>query len=131
MKERMVTLGIFGAALLVAGLIVESAVAVIMPQPIYRKLLMREPAMYNVGEVLPYTLRPGYQGVLTRPEFSVQFQINSLGFRGPEIGEGRKVLIIGDSFTFGWGVGDNANFSALIRVEGAVVVNGGFTAGRA
>jgi len=46
--------------------------------------------------------------------------INSLGFRGPEIRspkpKGRfRVVVIGDSVTFGWGVGDTETFCAQLE----------------
>lgn len=40
-------------------------------------------------------------------EFELDVAINNLGFRGPNIRlnkDGKRVVIIGDSFTFGWGV---------------------------
>ncbi|MBL4585469.1 MAG: hypothetical protein JKX84_00210 [Flavobacteriales bacterium] len=40
-------------------------------------------------------------------EFELDVRINNLGFRGPDVAIAKKkkrVLVIGDSFTFGWGV---------------------------
>jgi len=74
--------------------------------------------------------RPGYRG-----EFRGQpVTINRLGLRGPEPWERRgtrRVLCLGDSITFGYGVGDDHTYPAALarrladrRIE---VVNGGVT----
>jgi len=49
-----------------------------------------------------YTLRPGWRG----RSFDAPVVINHLGFRGPEPrpGAGTRIVFIGDSFTFGFGV---------------------------
>ncbi|MBW2968463.1 SGNH/GDSL hydrolase family protein, partial [Candidatus Woesearchaeota archaeon] len=46
--------------------------------------------------------------------------INSLGFRGTEIdpeNEGRRIIMIGDSFTFGVGVQDNETMAAQLQAR--------------
>ena len=49
-------------------------------------------------------------------EFTVS--TNSQGFRGPEIPkkkQKRRILCLGDSVTFGWGVEEEASYPALLR----------------
>jgi lysophospholipase L1-like esterase len=51
-------------------------------------------------------------------EFEYTAKINSYGFRGPEPAVGvtpktYKVLLLGDSFTFGWGLNYNSTWAAL------------------
>jgi|SRR3989338_1046050 len=42
--------------------------------------------------------------------------INSKGFRGTELEDGkRNVIMLGDSYTFGWGVKDNETFSYILE----------------
>ena len=73
--------------------------------------------------------RPGFRG-----EFQARpVTINGLGLRGPEPAAtrpARRVLCLGDSITFGYGVGDDETYpSALGRLlgPGAEVINGGVT----
>jgi lysophospholipase L1-like esterase len=74
--------------------------------------------------------KPGYRG-----EFQGQpVTINSLGLRGPEPRErrgARRLLCLGDSITFGYGVGDEDTYPAALqrRLAGRdiEVVNGGVT----
>ncbi len=56
---------------------------------------------------LGYRLRPNFKG----QAYASSVQVNSLGFRGPEFDPDRKtglrVVALGDSCTFGFGVSDN------------------------
>lgn len=50
-------------------------------------------------------------------EFDLRVRINNLGFRGPHIDpkkNGKRVLVVGDSFTFGWGVPDEATWVQML-----------------
>jgi hypothetical protein len=52
---------------------------------------------------------PFSTAVHSTDEFSLHVRINNLGFRGPDIDPKKitkRVLVVGDSFTFGWGVPD-------------------------
>jgi len=56
------------------------------------------------------------------PEFEFSTTINQLGFRGSEISESKpsdskRVLILGDSFVFGWGVNDDQIFTTHLARE--------------
>jgi len=74
--------------------------------------------------------RPGYRGeFMDRP-----VTINRLGLRGPELRAprpARRILCLGDSITFGYGVGDDETYPAALgralAAQGVEVVNGGVT----
>jgi hypothetical protein len=61
--------------------------------------------------------RAGVQTIFESPEFRVAVHINQLGMRGPAVpprpavGK-RRVLFVGDSFVFGWGVEEDETFFA-------------------
>jgi len=67
-----------------------------------------------------YQLRAGFEGVT---KFGVPLRVNSRGLRSPEIAVPKppgmhRVLVLGDSVTFGWGVAEEQNFSR--RLEDAL-----------
>src|SRR5262249_34766373 len=80
-----------------------------------------------------------YQGYLKRDEFDTRISINSDGYRGAELRlkscADVRVLTVGDSFTFGFGVNDEETFSARIGKElqdvglKVEVINAGFASG--
>jgi lysophospholipase L1-like esterase len=50
-------------------------------------------------------------------EFDLTVKVNNLGFRGPNTtlqNKGRRVAVMGDSFTFGWGVEDDETWVHLL-----------------
>jgi lysophospholipase L1-like esterase len=75
---------------------------------------------------------PSTRAVYGEAEFRIEVTHNALGFRGPELQQGRapgsvRVLVLGDSFAYGIGVADDETFSARLaeavpRVE---VLNAG------
>jgi lysophospholipase L1-like esterase len=76
--------------------------------------------------------RPGFRGAFLGHPLS----INTLGLRGPEVVQPkptgrRRIACFGDSITFGYGVGDEETYAALLgrRLDGAgaEVVNAGVT----
>jgi len=81
-----------------------------------------------------YTLSPGTHTWHQELDFAVPINVNSQGLRGPEIspkGSKQRILIIGDSTTYGSGVPEDQIIPALLEKEfnPAVVdvVNGSFT----
>lgn len=53
-------------------------------------------------------------------EFDLTVQINNLGFRGPDASYAKtkkRVLVIGDSFTFGWGVEYDKSWVGLLAQQ--------------
>jgi hypothetical protein len=92
-------------ALALAGLLAEGAVRLLAPQP------MSFPRFYAPDPRAGFRLAPEHSETLTTGEYSIHVRTNSLGCRGPEPrnrpGDVR-VLVLGDSFMFGYGV-DDAN----------------------
>jgi lysophospholipase L1-like esterase len=72
-----------------------------------------------------YDLRPNIRGIF----HGVPLRINAHGLRGPEIQREKapgvtRIAVIGDSFTFGWGVAEEDSFPALLGRQLAEVTPG-------
>lgn len=100
--------------------LVASAAASIVVAEICIRLLI---PVRNVGPswtvhdpVYSQVLKKNFHGWRKSAEFNVQFNTNSLGFRGPEpVSKSQDVvLFLGDSFTMGYGVTDGEEFPALV-----------------
>jgi hypothetical protein len=66
-----------------------------------------------------YALRPGFEGWFSRPEFRTHIRVGNTGLRGadpkPRKPNSRRILCIGDSFTWGWGTDDDQAYPALLE----------------
>jgi hypothetical protein len=75
---------------------------------------------YQPDGLLGYSLRPGARTVHEEREFAVQVAVNSLGLRGPEQAARkppgvRRILVLGDSFAFGFGVEEKETFARALE----------------
>ena len=75
---------------------------------------------YRSDGELGFTLRPGVRVRHADRDFSVSVVVNSLGMRGPERGTSKpagttRILLLGDSFAFGWGVEQEEAFAARLE----------------
>jgi hypothetical protein len=103
------------------------------------------PPMYRASDYIPYQLRPNFKDQhFRRGEFSVDVAINSQGFREdreiaiPKPPGTFRILTLGDSYTFAYGVQRHEAFQAILetilneRAGGTKkfeVVNMGFASG--
>ncbi|RMH23066.1 MAG: hypothetical protein D6696_01690 [Acidobacteria bacterium] len=121
-----------GLALLALGSAVglalaEGAVRLLRPQP----LTLVTPGLYQSDPPLRYRLAPGYHGTISNlTEFTTEVEIDRHGMRGPAIAAvaaGPRLLVLGDSFTFGWGVENDQTFVHLLATgeRPFVAMNGG------
>jgi lysophospholipase L1-like esterase len=109
--------------LLLAGVIVvmlvlgEVGLRIFLPQPTYSRLLSQLGSYYAPSDYDTFTLQKNYVGTQPSMEGSEQVRTttNSLGLRGAELARDPRILMLGDSFTFGAYVGDDENFPALLE----------------
>jgi lysophospholipase L1-like esterase len=77
------------------------------------------PGMYTADPEVGYVLTPGYEGYVTRPEYRARFNIDQSGLRGaaprPRQSNTFRILVLGDSQAWGFGVNDEDTFS--VRLE--------------
>lgn len=114
----MKSLGPIGLGLGLGALVCEFLVRVWVPQPI----TVVSSGLYLPDPSLRYRLAPNFRGTLANhTEFVTTVAINSLGLRGPEIspepGDARRILMLGDSFVFGWGVEAEEAVAAQLETE--------------
>ena len=91
------------------------------PQTIYNFAKNRSFAIFQEDNNIPFTLQPNvknYRFTSNMVEFSNLVSTNSYGFRGKEISQEKprdvyRILLLGDSMTFGWGVEDDQTFSYI------------------
>ena len=85
--------------------------------------------MYVADEAAGYRLAPHFEGRIERKGHVSEFTTNSLGLRSDEPGpkRGPRILAVGDSFTWGWGVRQDEPWIQVVgrELESAEVVNGG------
>ncbi len=70
---------------------------------------------------LGYKLRPNWETVHANIDFQVTVRTNNLELRGEDVSEKKsadvlRILVLGDSFTFGYGVENEEAFPALLEV---------------
>ncbi len=125
----------------VALLLAELLIARLQPQWTARRLLESTPPNRRPSDILPFTMCKSCSGRLVRSEFDTRITINSLGLRGNEVDlaapVGQRILVVGDSFTYGFGVNDHETYPAVLERrlterlgESSVqVLNAGFASG--
>lgn len=93
-------------------LALEAAVRSFAPQN------LQPPSVYRYGILYA---KPSYTAIRHRsPRFDVEYRTNRHGFRGgdydfPKPPGVKRVLLLGDSFTWGWGVPDGKTYGDLIE----------------
>jgi len=88
-------------------------------------------SLYVYDETLGYSLKPDTLHTHKSDEFNVVYRINKLGYRGKTYSKIKppgifRIVLIGDSHGFGWGINDDHNIFATIleqRLEGVEVIN--------
>ena len=130
---RTLAVGVSG---LVALLLVEAALHALRPPVEYQYAPQTiEVSHFRPSDLLPYELRASHESRFRMLEFDTTVRTNRLGLRDDEVDMGKpRVLCLGDSFTFGFGVEGSETFCAGLErlFDGRYdFVNAGFADGNA
>lgn len=103
--------------------LIEIALRLFFPQPL-------GPVQFALDSELGFIPAPNQRAVRTLPGvYSYRYSNNSLGMRGPEIHAKSKprILVLGDSFTYGIGVNDEETFCSILQalLPGNEIINAG------
>jgi lysophospholipase L1-like esterase len=114
-------LGSLGLLLLTLSLLLATGEAVLRLAPWWNDR-SADPSFnpYRPDGRTGFALRPGADTVHSTGEFSVPVHVNSLGLRGPErtpqkLPHTARILVLGDSFAFGFGVAEDDMFTAQLE----------------
>ena len=86
---------------------------------------------WKYDSLLGWAHQPGQEGIFETPQFRTFVRINQKGLRDREHSyerpdDTRRILVIGDSFAWGYGVEESERFSQLLETSlGVEVVNAG------
>lgn len=119
---------LFIVSTLVVSCLLEVALRLFAPQRTLSRLKQTQLSCYQSSSTLPYEYRPNCRGQFITAGVYSKVRINNMGLRGPDIEEHRKkrVLVIGDSYAFGYGVEEEHTLpSQLSDKLDAEVINGG------
>jgi len=111
MSKIIQTLFLVGFGCLLGLVGVEITLRLFHPQ-----LLVRTYGLFVADESRSFKLKPNFSGNQVTPEFAVPININSKGLRDDEVEfekpeNYKRVLVLGDSFTFGSGVSSENTYS--------------------
>tara|TARA_B100000902_G_C27271277_1_gene896376 strand:+ start:618 stop:1787 length:1170 start_codon:yes stop_codon:yes gene_type:complete len=109
------------------------------PMPVYSTLKQHAGGFYKESEFNTFTLLENYSGEFTNYDYypaKIQVTTNSRGFRNtiPSINSEKKILILGDSYTFGIHIKDENTYSSRLsklinRKHEYEVINAGYANG--
>ncbi len=110
-------------SIIISFIVGEFIVKHTMPQETYPLARMVGLHFFEESPIIPFTLRKNIKDFVhisfTR-EFTHKASTNSLGTRGKDFSKDKKegtyrILFLGDSMTFGWGVEDDQTYPALVE----------------
>ena len=121
-KAVLVVVLLLLGSIIISALVGEFIVRGVLPQITYKQARVVGLRVFAESEVVPFALQPNLQTNhlgYTR-EFDHKVRTNNLGLRGKDIFLEKqenvfRILMLGDSMTFGWGVEDEQTVSALLE----------------
>lgn len=121
-RSRLVDAALVLGTIIVLIPVAEVVVRIVRPQTLpsqefIQGFVLRN--MYVSDEKAGYRLAPDFSGSIRRGDVVTEFRTNSLGMRAPEPGPktAPRVLALGDSYTFGWGVPQGEEWIRVAATE--------------
>lgn|GEM_PF-6631102 len=113
-KRLSVNIALIFTAIFVTLVLLEVGLRVFLPQYLF------EDRIWTQARSGPIFLKPRYQGVLQEYEFRIPFQLNNEGFRDYDFSSVKnqgvtRIVVLGDSFVFGWGVSQENTFAKTLE----------------
>jgi hypothetical protein len=116
---RLLLIPVAVFAVLVGILLAELSARVLFPQ--WAPAREERVKFWKYSELLGWEHRPGQNGHFDHRDFSVEVSINTLGRRDGEAsrekGSKRRLLVLGDSFAWGFGVEEEERFSEVLDLS--------------
>ncbi len=109
MRAALKNAALLGVASVAALAVGEVFVRVVAPQQLAIDPRRVHPRWFYASHpAIGFTMNPEFRGRFRLPEFDTRVAISSLGIRdrehGPRAEGTRRIVVLGDSYTFGWGV---------------------------
>src|SRR3989304_4685285 len=131
MKSRriLVNVVLMITSTLFALFLSEIALRVMGLEPLY--VSPERDRFWKYDPLLGWAHQPGQEGMFETPQFRTAVRINLKGLRDREHAYERsddsgRILVIGDSFAWGYGVEESQRFSQLLETSmGVEVINAG------
>lgn len=124
-KQWLINLSLILFSSFIALAIAEGLLILFLPTATQRVIYdqTRDVFQYNPHHIqfdsyAGYITKPNLMAPFNNREFNTTVQTNSMGFRDDETSlQDPDVLILGDSFGFGWGVENNETLEAILEKE--------------
>lgn len=121
-RVKEITLNILISAFLLVFimLMLEIGVRVFMPQKTSVSLVSFSAPIFREGEYISWEFIPNATGMTMTGEYNISYKINSFGMRDVERNvtktpRVKRILVLGDSFTEGFGVEQNYTYPHLLE----------------
>lgn len=128
-RDFLINLSLLSLSITFAFLLCEVALRITGQGPLY--VSPERSRFWRYDSLLGWAHQPGQEGIFETPQFSTFVRINQKGLRDPEHSYERqndsgRILVLGDSFAWGYGVEESERFSQLLEKSlDAEVINAG------
>lgn len=117
-------------SLAISLLIAEYSIGKISPQKTYSQIRRESLSCYQASAYMPYEFRPNCEDEMVMDEKTFAININNIGLRGKDVFPKKiqRILLVGDSFVFGYGVEDGEKMGNVLEksLKNIEIISAGF-----